>query len=85
MIACIHLPFIDCRGARRDNVFVERLWRKIKYEEVYLDAYNTVPVTRAVIGKYQIFFNTKLLHSLLDGQTAGQAYFNAKSPIPVAS
>ena len=44
MIACNHLPGIDWRGARRDNVFVERLWRKIKYEEVYLDAYNTVPL-----------------------------------------
>ena len=85
MIACIHLPVIDGRGARLDNVFVERLWQTIKYGEVYLDAYNTFPFARAAIGKYQFFFNTKLLHSLLDGQTAGQAYFNAKSPIPVAS
>jgi putative transposase len=77
MIAYNHLPVIGCRGARRDNVFVERLWRTIKYEEVYLDAYNTVPVAPAAIGKHQILYNTKLLHSPLDGQTPSQADFNA--------
>ena len=46
---------MDGRGAQRDNIFVERLWRTIKYEEVYLHAYNTVPKARAAIGKYQIF------------------------------
>ena len=77
MIACNHLPVIEGRGARQDNVFVERLWRTIKYEEVYLDAYNTVPVARAAIRKHQIFYNTKLLNSPLDGQIPGQGYFNA--------
>ena len=76
---------MDGRGAWRDNVFVERLWRTIKYEEVYLYAYNTVPEARAAIGKYLIFYNTKHPHSSLDGQTPDQAYFNAQSPIPVAA
>ena len=76
---------MDGRGAWRDNVFVERLWRTIKYEEVYLHAYNTVPGARAAIGKYLIFYNTKRPHSSLDGQTPDQAYFNAQSPIPAAA
>ncbi|MDE0993892.1 MAG: integrase core domain-containing protein, partial [Rhodospirillales bacterium] len=56
-------------GAWRDNVFVERLWRTIKYQEVYLDAYNTVSEARAAIGKHMIFYNTKRTHSSFDGQT----------------
>jgi len=76
---------MDGRGAWRDNVFVERLWQTIKYEEVYLYAYNTVPEARAAIGKYLIFYNTKRPHSSLDGQTPDQAYFNAQSPISVAA
>ena len=74
MIACNHLPVIDGRGAWRDNVFEERLWwRSIKYEKVYLHAYNTVPKARAAIGKYLIFYNTKRTHLSLDGQTPNQA------------
>ena len=76
---------MDGRGAWRDNVFVERLWRTIKYEEVYLHAYSTVPEARAAIGKYLIFYNTKRPHSSLDGQTPEQAYFSALRPIPVAA
>jgi putative transposase len=76
---------MDGKGAWRDNVFVERLWRTIKYEEVYLHAYSNVPKARAAIGKYLNFYNTKRPHSSLDGQTPDQAYFNALSPIPVAA
>jgi putative transposase len=76
---------MDGRGAWRDNVFVERLWRTIKYEEVYLHAYSTVPEARTAIGKYLIFYNTKRPHSSLDGQTPDQAYFNALPPIPAAA
>jgi putative transposase len=76
---------MDGKGAWRDNVFVERLWRTIKYEEVYLHAYNSVPEARAAIGKYLIFYNTKRPHSSLDGQTPDQAYFNELRPIPVAA
>lgn len=76
---------MDGKGAWRDNVFVERLWRTIKYEEVYLKAYENVPEARTEIGKYITFYNTKRPHSSLDGQTPDQAYFNALTPIPVAA
>jgi putative transposase len=76
---------MDGKGAWRDNVFVERLWRTIKYEEVYLRAYANVPQARASIGKYLTFYNTKRPHSSLDRQTPDQAYFNLPQPIPVAA
>jgi putative transposase len=76
---------MDGKGAWRDNVFVERLWRTIKYEEVYLHAYQNVPQARKAIGKYIAFYNTKRPHSSLDGQTPDQVYFNPQQPIPVAA
>jgi putative transposase len=48
---------MDGRGAWRDNIFVERLWRSVKYEEVYLRAYNSVSEARASIGRYMTFYN----------------------------
>ena len=53
---------MDGKGAWRDNVFVERLWRSVKYEEVYLRAYDSVPEARASIGKYLDFYNPALQH-----------------------
>ena len=76
---------MDGKGAWRDNVFVERLWRSIKYEEVYLHAYETVPQARAGIGKYLKFYNGKRPHSSLDRKTPDQVYFNQLHPIPVAA
>ena len=76
---------MDGKGSWRDNVFVERLWRTIKYEEVYLHAYCSVPEARKAIGKYLIFYNSKRPHSSLDGQTPDQVYFNPQQPIPVAA
>jgi putative transposase len=67
---------MDGKGSWRDNVFVERLWRSIKYEEVYLKAYETVTEARASIGRYVDFYNTRRPHSSLDRQTPDQAYFN---------
>ena len=67
---------MDGKGSWRDNVFVERLWRSIKYEEVYLKAYDTVSEARASIGKYLVFYNGRRPHSSLDRQTPDQAYFN---------
>ena len=64
---------MDGKGAWRDNVFVERLWRTIKYEEVYLRAYDDVPEARAAIGKYLTFYNSKRPHSSLCYQTPDQA------------
>ena len=66
---------MDGRGAWRDNVFVERLWRSVKYEEVYLRAYETVAEARNLIGRYLDFFNRKRPHSSLDARTPDRAYF----------
>ena len=71
---------MDGRGAWRDNVFVERLWRSVKYEEVYLRAYDSVSEARNSIGRYLDFYNRRRPHSSLDGGTPDQAYFN---PLPV--
>src|SRR5204862_870842 len=67
---------MDGRGAWRDNVFVERLWRSIKYEEVYLKAYDSVSEARASIGRYLDFYNSRRPHTGLDRRTTDQAYFN---------
>ena len=74
---------MDGKGAWRDNVFVERLWRTIKYEEVYLRAYASVSEARASIGCYIGFYNTRRSHSSLDGKTPDQAYFNGLTPASV--
>jgi putative transposase len=67
---------MDGKGAWRDNVFVERLWRSVKYEEVYLKAYDSVSEARSSIGKYLDFYNGRRPHSSLDGTTPDQAYFD---------
>jgi len=67
---------MDGRGAWRDNVFVERLWRSVKYEEVYLRAYDSVAEARAAIGRYLEFYNRKRPHSSLDAGTPDRAYFD---------
>ena len=66
---------MDGKGAWRDNVFVERLWRSVKYEEVYLRAYDSVGEARASIGRYLDFYNRKRPHSSLDARTPDRAYF----------
>ena len=70
---------MDGRGAWRDNVFVERLWRSVKYEEVYLRAYETVAEARRLIGRYLDFSNRRRPHSSLDAQTPDRAYFGSLS------
>jgi putative transposase len=67
---------MDGKGSWRDNVFVERLWRSIKYEEIYLRAYDTVSEARASISRYLTFYNGRRPHSSLDRRTPDQAYFN---------
>jgi len=77
---------MDGKGAWRDNVFVERLWRTIKYEEVYLRAYASVPEARASLNRYiDGFYNSYRPHSSLDRQTPDEAYFNALPSIPMAA
>jgi len=68
---------MDGKGAWRDNVFVERLWRTVKYEEVYLRAYDSVSDARASLGRYLDLYNRRRPHSSLDGMTPDQAYFTA--------
>ena len=75
---------MDGRGSWRDNVFIERLWRSVKYEEVYLRAYASVADARASIGRYLGFYNSRRPHSSLDRQTPDQAYFNRLPQIAAA-
>jgi len=72
---------MDGRGAWRDNVVVERLWRSVKYEEVYLHAYAAVSEARVSIGRYLNFYNAKRPHSSLGARTPDQTYFDN---LPVA-
>jgi putative transposase len=67
---------MDGKGRWVDNVFVERFWRSLKYEEVYLHAYESVSAARAGIGHYIEFFNQQRPHSSLNRQTPDQIYFN---------
>jgi putative transposase len=68
---------MDGKGAWRDNVFVERLWRSVKYEEVYLRADDSVSAARASIGRYLDFYNGRRPHSSLAGTTPDKAYFTS--------
>ena len=76
---------MDGKGAWRDNVFVERLWRSVKYEEVYLHAYKSVPEARTGIGHYLAFYNSRRPHSSLDRMTPDQVYFNQSRPENLAA
>jgi putative transposase len=66
---------MDGKGAWRDNVFVERVWRSVKYEEVYLKAYDSVSHARRSIGNYLNWYNQNRPHSKLADQTPDEAYF----------
>ncbi len=68
---------MDGKGCWRDNVFIERFWRSLKYEEVYLHAYDSASAAKASIGKYIEFYNGTRPHSALDGRTPEAAYFTA--------
>lgn len=65
---------MDGRGRALDNVFVERLWRTVKYEEVYLKDYGSVPIARANLDAYFRFYNEERLHQALDYQTPAAVY-----------
>jgi putative transposase len=69
----VHIS-MDGKGRWRDNVFVERLWRSVKYEEVYLKAYDTVHEARRSLAKYFDFYNHERGHQSLDRQTPWQVY-----------
>ncbi len=67
---------MDGKGRWIDNVFVERLWRSVKYEEVYLKAYETVAEARAGIRSYFNFYNSERRHQSLNRQTPDQVYLD---------
>lgn len=69
---------MDGKGCWRDNVFVERLWRTVKYEHVYLHAYDGVSEARAKLATYLDFYNRRRPHSTLDGRTPDDVYFNSR-------
>jgi putative transposase len=75
---------MDGKGRWRDNVFVERIWKSIKYEEVYLHAYASVSEARASIARYIDFYNSIRPHSSLKAQTSDQVYFD-RLPEPMAA
>ena len=75
---------MDGRGRWRDNVFVERIWKSIKYEEVYLHAYASVSEARTSITRYLEFYNSTRPHSSLKALTPDQVYFN-RLPQPLAA
>ena len=69
---------MDGRGCWRDNVFLERLWKSIKYEEVYLHAYDSVSEARRGLERYLTFYNHRRPHSTLDGSTPDEVYFGCR-------
>jgi putative transposase len=75
---------MDGKGSWRDNVFVERLWRSVKYEDIYLRAYDSVSAVRAGLNRYFNFYNSRRPHSSLDGQTPDQIYFKTLPQIQAA-
>jgi putative transposase len=68
---------MDRKGRWVDNVFVERLWKSVKYEEVYLHAYDSVAQTRQCLQRYFKFYNERQPHSSLDGKTPDSVYFDS--------
>jgi len=76
---------MDGRGAWRDNVFVERLWRSVKYERVYLKAYDSVRAARADIADYLDWYNAQRSHSSLARLTPTEKYLAALPPMALAA
>ncbi|ASW04312.1 hypothetical protein CJU94_39890 (plasmid) [Paraburkholderia aromaticivorans] len=76
---------MDGRGSWRDNVFVERLWRSVKYEEVYLKAYESVSHARQSIAAYLTWYNQRRPHSSLADRTPDEAYFAMLPAIKTAA
>jgi len=76
---------MDGRGCWRDNVVVERLWRSLKYEEVYLRAYGTVQDAQRGLARYVQFYNQRRPHRALDGRTPDCVYWENRSAQPSAA
>jgi putative transposase len=76
---------MDGKGCWRDNVFVERLWKSVKYEEVYLKAYDSVTHAKASLGAYLNFYNNRRPHQALDGKCPDAVYFMNMLQIRIAA
>jgi len=70
---------MDGKGCWRDNVFIERFWKSLKYEEVYLHAYDSMMIAKASIARYINFYNGDRPHSSLDGRTPNSVYFHGQA------
>jgi putative transposase len=75
---------MDGKGAWRDNVFIERLWRTVKYEHVYLHAYESTSEAKTKISHYFEFYNQRRPHSKLDRFTPDEFYYNSLSSTEAA-
>ena len=76
---------MDGKGRWRDNVFIERLWRSLKYEEVYLKAYDTVAPAEQGIGNWVTFYNQDRRQASLNRMTPDQVYYDLPSGLPIAA
>lgn len=74
---CVQIS-MDGKGRALDNIFVERLWRSVKYEDIYLNNYEAAPEARAGLGRYFDFYNTERPHQSLEYQTPAEVYFSQK-------
>ena len=75
---------MDGKGRWMDNVFIERLWRSLKYECVYLNAFETGSQARAGIGLWIAYYNTQRPHSALGGRTPSEAYAGCRPALAAA-
>jgi putative transposase len=69
---------MDGKGRALDNIFTERLWRTVKYEEVYVKEYESPRIARSSLSSYLRFYNEERLHQALDYQTPAEVYFSGK-------
>ena len=72
---------MDSKGRALDNIFTERLWRTVKYEEVYLHDYTSPKEARQQLNRYFDFYNHKRVHQALDSKTPAEVYFTDKTSI----
>lgn len=68
---------MDGKGRALDNIYVERLWRSLKYEDIFLNDYESVPDLRRGVARYFRFYNSRRFHQALDYQTPDEVYFAA--------
>jgi putative transposase len=76
---------MDSRGRWMDNIFIERLWRSVKYEDVYLKAYGSIPEARHGLSEYFEFYNRRRRHQGLDDRTPDEIYWSTLPEVQVAA